>query len=245
MAIRTLLVDDVVSVRRLVRTALRVRGGFEVVGEAGDGAEAVRLVGTLLPDVVVLDLGLPDLAGQEVLSGIRVHSPGSKVVIFSGSESERSTIGEQVHGFVLKDTKIDYLVDLLQSVGMRDARESAIELPRALTSAAEARSFVTKTVLDWELAALLDDAVLVASELATNAVTHADSACRIRLSLQPTALRIDVVDTGTGTPEPRPESFTEDHGRGLHLIDALATAWGLEQIPGDGKVVWAELARSR
>ena len=43
MPIRVLLVDDVVEVRRLVRTSLRFRGGFEVVGEAADGAEAVRL----------------------------------------------------------------------------------------------------------------------------------------------------------------------------------------------------------
>jgi hypothetical protein len=63
------------------------------------------------------------------------------------------------------------------------------------------------------------------------------------LSLNPTSLRIDVFDAGAGTPEPQPESSTEEHGRGLHLIDALADAWGLEQIPGDGKLVWAELAR--
>jgi len=243
VSIRTLLVDDVVEVRRLVRTALRLRGGFELVGEAGSGAEAVRLAGSLQPDVVVLDLGLPDLAGQEVLSSIRALSPTSKVVVFSGSEDERDAFGRHVDGYVLKDSKVDYLIDLLQSVGQRAGRQSAIDLPRALTSAADARRFVSRTVQEWELAALLDDAVLVASELATNAVTHAKSTCQIRLSLHPTSLRIDVVDTGAGTPEPQPESATEEHGRGLVLIDAVATAWGLEQIPGDGKVVWAELAR--
>lgn len=59
MAVGVMLVDDVVEVRRLVRTALRLRGGFEVVAEANDGAEAVRLAEALHPDIVVLDLGYP------------------------------------------------------------------------------------------------------------------------------------------------------------------------------------------
>ena len=59
MPIAVLLVDDVEAVRRMVRTALRLRGGFEVVGEASSGAEAVQLADGLHPDIVVLDLGLP------------------------------------------------------------------------------------------------------------------------------------------------------------------------------------------
>ena len=244
MAIRVLLVDDVVDVRRLLRTALRFRGGFEVVGEASDGGEAVRLAEALRPDVVVLDLGLPDIAGREVLSRIREHSPASKVVVFSGVDpEERSWIATNVEGYVLKDAEIEYLVDLLESVGRRPENEATLDLPHALTSAAAARRFVKQTVTDWDLKALLDDALLVASELSANAVTHANSSCRIRLSLTETAFRIDVIDTGAGTPEPQPSSDTSEHGRGLHLIGALTTAWGLEIIPGDGKVVWAELAR--
>jgi anti-sigma regulatory factor (Ser/Thr protein kinase) len=108
-----------------------------------------------------------------------------------------------------------------------------------------ARRFVAETMAGWNLTSVLDDALLVASELATNAVTHADSACRIRLSLSDASVRIDVIDTGSGTPEPQPQSFTAEHGRGLRLIDAVTTAWGLEVIPGEGKVVWAELPRPR
>ena len=254
MTIRVLVVDDVVDVRRLVRTALRLRGGFEVVGEASDGSEAVRLTGSLHPDVVVLDLGLPDIAGREVLSRIRENSPESKVVVFSGADSaDEAWITKHVEGYVLKDSEVDYLVDLLESVGrpreletlpgMHREAEASLDLPQALTSAAEARRFVTKTMTEWDLTPLLDDALLVASELAANAVTHADSPCRIRLSLKDASVRIDVIDMGTGTPEPQPASTTLEHGRGLHLIAALTSAWGLEIIPGQGKVVWAELAR--
>lgn len=244
MTVRVLLVDDVVDVRRLVWTALRFRGGFDVVAEAGDGAEAVSLARSLQPDVVVLDLGLPDIAGRDVLSRIRELSPASKVVVLSVAEStDDAWISRHVEGYVPKDAELDYLVDLLESVSRPGGAEISIDLPRALTSAATAREFVTSAVAGWDLAPLLDDAVLVASELTTNAVTHAESCCRIRLSLTPASLRIDVIDTGTGTPEPQPATVTEEHGRGLHLVAALTTAWGLEDVPGDGKTVWAELAR--
>ncbi len=120
--IRVLLVDDVVEVRRLVRTSLRFRGGFEVVGEAADGAEAVRLASQLRPDVVVLDLGLPDIAGREVLTRVRAAAPGSKVVVFSGLEIlDRTWIADQGASFVLKDADLGYLVELLESVGPPNA----------------------------------------------------------------------------------------------------------------------------
>jgi CheY-like chemotaxis protein len=244
VTIRVLLVDDVVDVRRLIRTALRLRGTFEVVAEAGDGAGAVRLAGETLPDVVVLDLGLPDLAGREVLSRIRESSPASKVVVFSGLESQdRAWIEGQVEGFVLKDEKLDYLVDLLEAVTAEDGAEAFVDLPLSPTSVAAARRFVEARMKEWGVEQLLDDALMVSSELVTNAVTHARSSCRIRLSLNVARLRIDVLDAGAGTPEPQPPSETEEHGRGLYMVDAVTSAWGLEDVPGKGKLVWAELAR--
>lgn len=244
VGIRVLLVDDVVEVRHLVRTALRLHSGFEVVGEAGDGSEAVRLAEQLRPDVVVLDLGLPDIAGREVLTRIRERSPESRVVVFSGVDSpDRAWIADHVEGIVMKDGELDYLVKLLETVGAPHDAEASIDLPQAAMSARLARQFVADRVAAWRLEELLDDALLVTSELATNAVTHAGSACRIRLSVGPDALRIDVLDRGAGTPEPQPESRTAEHGRGLHLVDALTSAWGLEVLPGHGKLVWVELAR--
>ena len=81
-----LLVDDVPEMRRLVRTMLRIRGGFEVVGEASDGEQALDLALTCSPDIVVLDLGLPRLAGREVLGRLREQLPRVKVVVFTGTE---------------------------------------------------------------------------------------------------------------------------------------------------------------
>jgi anti-sigma regulatory factor (Ser/Thr protein kinase) len=107
-----------------------------------------------------------------------------------------------------------------------------------------ARQFVDEMLAEWKIEELRDDALLVVSELTANAITHAESACLLRLSVTEATLRIEVVDTGDGTPEPQPSSNTEEHGRGLHLITALTTAWGMEVIPGEGKLVWAELPLS-
>ncbi|HET6817047.1 MAG TPA: response regulator [Mycobacteriales bacterium] len=245
MAIRVVLVDDVPEVRQLVRTALRFRGGFEIVGEAGDGTEAVKLAAQEQPDVVVLDLGLPDLAGRDVLAGIREQSPVSKVVIFSGTETtDRAQLAKQVEGFVMKDDDLDFLIDLLETLGSARRRHASVELSCELGSVMRSRRFVRETFAEWGITRAVDDALIVVSELVTNAITHAGSPCQVRLSIDETSVRVEVFDEGAGTPDPQPASSTSEHGRGLHLITALTAAWGIQQIPDDGKIVWAELPRT-
>lgn len=247
---RVVLVDDVADVRRLVRMSLRLRGGFEVVGEAADGAAAVEIATSLRPDLMVLDLGLPDIAGQEVLTRVRAASPGTKVVVFSGLETvDRAWIDAHAAGFVLKDADLGYLVDLLESVvlvGQADdgAPQAALDLPHELTSVRTARNFVRARLHEWGVAGLVDDAILVVSELAANALTHAGSSYRLRLSATERILRIEVDDAGSGTPQPQPLTEDEEHGRGLHLVGALAVSWGMEPAETGGKRVWAELART-
>jgi CheY-like chemotaxis protein len=245
VAIRVLLVDDVPEVRRLVRTALRFRGLFTVIGEAADGTGAIELAREGQPDVVVLDIGLPDLAGREVITAIRAVAPAVKVVVFSGTDPrDIEGIVEHVEGYALKDSQLDYLVDLLETVGRSRTDTRTLELPADLTSAREARTFAAVVLEGWRLPHLVDDATLVVSEMVTNAVTHAGSGCELRLSVSPLALRIEVADYGPGTPDPKPPSTTRNSGRGLHLIDALTAAWGVEPTTdAGGKTVWAELLR--
>jgi CheY-like chemotaxis protein len=234
------LVDDVPHVRLLVRTALRLRGGFDVVGEAGDGAGAVLVAAEQRPDIVVLDLGLPDIAGHEVLTGVRQGAPDAKIVVFSGTES--AEIAQRVEGYVLKDAQIEYLVDLLETLGRTDPQAVVLALPADPASVARARRFLRSTLQDWNLDRLVEDGQIVVSELVTNAVMHAKSAPELRLSLNGATLRVEVRDDGPGTPEPQPPSETGEHGRGMHLVAALAAAWGMDLPQDDGKVVWAELA---
>jgi CheY-like chemotaxis protein len=240
--VSVLLVDDVDEVRVVLRTSLRLRGCFNVVAEAADGAGAVERARQTQPDIVVLDLGLPDLAGREVLSRLRDVSPDTQVVVFSGIDAPDRAVGSDgVAAVVTKDRDIDYLVDLLENVG-RDLRRSASQTfaadPRA---ASEARRFVGQRGDAWDCAELVDNAMLVASELVTNAVIHARTGVELRASFANRILRLEVLDRGPGTPDPRVATSQDENGRGLLLVSALAAAWGVESASEGGKVVWAEL----
>jgi DNA-binding NarL/FixJ family response regulator len=245
VAIRVLIVDDVPEVRRLVKTALRFRGMFSVVGEAANGAEAIARTSELRPDIVVLDIGLPDIAGKDVLTTIRERVPTTKVVIFTGTDARDSAgVAARADGYAMKDTQLDYLVELLETVGKQRIGQTTLQLDGGLTSARAARAFATAALDEWHVEDIADDVLLVVTELVNNAVTHAQTPCELRLSISPVTLRIEVIDEGPGTPDPLPPSSTRNHGRGLHLVDALTAAWGFEPIETGGKMVWAELMRS-
>ena len=103
---------------------------------------------------------------------------------------------------MLKDSDLGYLVDLIESVGPEAATQVVVvlDLPHDLSSVSRARDFVKETFEQWGIEEPLDDALLVVSELATNALTHAGSSYRVQLSVTDQALRIEVDDDGTGTP---------------------------------------------
>ena len=81
--VRVLLVDDLSDIRLVMRLLLEADGRAEVVGEAADGTEAVRLAGELRPDAVVLDLRMPGMDGVSALPLIRDAAPGAVVVALS------------------------------------------------------------------------------------------------------------------------------------------------------------------
>lgn len=83
-AVRVLLVDDEAEVRALMRRALTRLDGVAVVGEASDGAEALSIAPGLDPDLVVLDLNMAGMGGEEALPLLRQQLPGAKIAVVSG-----------------------------------------------------------------------------------------------------------------------------------------------------------------
>lgn len=114
----------------------------------------------------------------------------------------------------------------------------------APTSVSEARRFARDVLADWGLDELLDDVVLLTSELVTNAVTHAGTPMTVAVVREEDRLRIDVFDQHPTRVLPvganaRPGAG--EHGRGLLITSALSTAWGVE-YRRDHKRVWAAFA---
>jgi CheY-like chemotaxis protein len=245
VSVAVLLVDDVEDVRAVVRHALRLRGGFEVVAEAADGHSAVARAQELQPDVVVLDLGLPDLAGRDVLSLLRSAAPEARVVVFTaGDAGDRASMRPEVEGFVLKDETVHYLVDLLDDLSRPGPRSAAFRVRHSPDEIATARRFVAHHGDAWGYEDIIDDALIVVSELVTNAITHARSACDLRLRDAVRGLRIEVIDGGRGSPEIQCPTDQAEHGRGLLLVSAVCEAWGVDTMPDGRKMVWAELKKS-
>ncbi len=109
---------------------------------------------------------------------------------------------------------------------------------------AAARGFVTGILERWNEGDLVEDAALLASELATNAVLHAGSPFRVSVDRSIGIVCIAIQDLGSGQAEqPEPAVPSDPSGRGLAIIEAVARRWGCDFLPGS-KVVWAELVSS-
>lgn len=105
--LRVLIADDHLVVREGLRTILEVTDEFEVVGEAADGAEAVRQVEALQPDVVLMDLRMPGVDGITAIQQIRAKWPQVEVVILTTYDDDQNIVQglrAGARGYLLKDT---------------------------------------------------------------------------------------------------------------------------------------------
>lgn len=117
--IRILLADDHDIMRRGLRNLLETHPGWEVCGEAANGREAVKLARELKPDIVVLDLSMPELNGLEATRQIRKELPQTEVLIFTMHDTEqlvREVLAAGARGYVLKSDAGRYLISGIEAV---------------------------------------------------------------------------------------------------------------------------------
>jgi DNA-binding NarL/FixJ family response regulator len=117
--IRTLIVDDHALFRRGLEIVLVTEPDIEVVGEAGDGAEAVQRAGESLPDVVLMDIKMPRSSGIEACRSIKDVAPSARIIILTMSDDEEDlfdAIKAGASGYLLKDIPLDQVAEAVRSV---------------------------------------------------------------------------------------------------------------------------------
>ena len=154
MAIRVLIADDHAIVRAGLRTLIKAEIDLELVGEAAGGLEAIEKVHSLHPDVLVLDLSMPDLDGIAVTRDLKEEQAGCAILILTVHEDEallREAIRVGAGGYIIKHAAEDELISAIRSVNRgemyihpkmirslisteKKADEQNKEFPEALTS---------------------------------------------------------------------------------------------------------------
>lgn len=161
---RILIVDDHAVVRTGLRTLLESRAGMEVVGEAGSAAEAVERARATRPDLVLMDVRLPDESGVEACRRIRAAIPQTKVLMltsYSDDEAVFSSVMAGASGYLLKQIDVDKLYQAISRVEKGESlldsemTRTVMERVKAVCEGAPGREIDALTSREKEILSLI------------------------------------------------------------------------------------------
>ena len=135
--IRVMVVDDHEIVRIGLKQVLDLSGEFEVVGQAADGEEAVRVAAEVSPDLVLMDVIMPRKDGVEACREIMESAPNVRVVMLTASNAEDAvveSVAAGASGYLLKETDMEQLLSALRSAAVGDFRLPPEIVRRAFTA---------------------------------------------------------------------------------------------------------------
>jgi NarL family two-component system response regulator LiaR len=147
-AIRVLIVDDHAVVREGLRTFLELQDGIEVVGEAGDGLEALDQAAALTPDVILMDLVMPRLDGVAAMRKLRERSAGSRVIVltsFLDDSRLMPALQAGAAGYLLKDVEPAELARAVRTAGSDQAMIDPTVAARLLHTLSEPGPAIQRT----------------------------------------------------------------------------------------------------
>jgi serine phosphatase RsbU (regulator of sigma subunit)/anti-sigma regulatory factor (Ser/Thr protein kinase) len=228
-------------------------GQIRSIGRPG---MAVGLLPMAEVDDVEISLGAGDTVVLYTDGVVEARSPEGEFagdlveeVLLAGGAPDAETVADRIEratlDFQAGDPRDDIAVVVLRvpdhsDVAWGRTASVAVTLERDPSSVAEARRVVAAFLAEQQLQAVADTAVLLTSEVVTNAVLHARTAVGFRVAAVGDRLRVEVSDGSRARPVRREVRTDSRSGRGLLLLDRLAAAWDVRTTP-DGKLVWFEL----
>lgn len=224
-------------------TVLRVAGRWSQVV---DGLHREMLQELALePRAVVGDLSaargtvVPALLGRLASLGALARDwPGCAIALTSPDPEVRAELRRQPMGSYVYVAPTP--PEAVAAIGREPAPSCAVlQLAPQCTASRAARDFVTRTCLDWRMAAAIPPACLVISEFVTNGVLHAGTNLEVRLAGLNGLLHVSVRDGQSERPRLGRPDEERLGGRGLALVERLTRAWGCLPTADGGKVVWA------
>ena len=213
-----------------------------VLDAAGEGGCSVRVFGEMVaelwqqgnvPAAIQLEALWNEMAQRRRLSLLCAYP----MLSFDGAALADTNQVCELHSKVEPPRSYEVTEQPERSDAAGTTSQRFVPVPSAVPAA---RRFAVDVLRSWGEDAVVTDASLVVSELATNAVSHASSAFQVSLTRTDSTILISVEDVGATRPQRRQASPDDFGGRGMLLVEALARSWGCDTTD-DGKSVWAEL----
>ncbi len=182
-AITILMAEDHVLVRESIRQSLEREPNFKVVGEAGDGAQAVAMAKKLKPDVILMDISMPKLNGIEATKQIKKFQPSAVILILTAYDYEQyifPLLEAGAAGYLLKDVTSRELINAINTVHKGDVVLHPV-IARKLMSRVQN---VSDGYADKEGYALLTDREIVVLKMAAQGMSNGAIADELHLSVR-------------------------------------------------------------
>ncbi|MCX5998868.1 MAG: response regulator transcription factor [Chloroflexi bacterium] len=216
--IRVLIADDHPTFREGLVRVLSEQEDMEVVAQAGDGEEAVKLAGQLMPDVVMLDINMPRMNGVEATRAIKAASPNTAVLVVSAYGTEPYVIGAieaGASGYLLKDARVWELVAAVRSLHAGETVLDPTAAQKVFGRLAQAASKTRETSLD------LHERELEVLKLAAKGMSNKEIATALSISVRTVQAHLVNIFTKLGV-DSRTEAVVRALKEGWVTLDDVA-----------------------
>lgn len=193
----------------------------------------------LYTDGLIEERNLAVTAGMERLRQAASRSSSDNIEELATTLLRSATHPVQEDDIALLLLRFEPQPKVANPEGLRTVRR---QFPSSPASAGVARRFVSDVLVDWGAEETIDTVMLCVSELVTNSLIHTPNDVEVVLGCSDDFVRVDVIDSSDRLPVVRHQADSDMSGRGLHIVEAVATDWGVETLRS-GKSVWFCISR--